>query len=103
MEKIVADGVTAEEVEKGKAMLKGRYVLDREDSMAQGYLAAAELLYRGKVSDQKEQFDLIDGVTAADIQAAAARYLRPDEIRGALVGPPGLDVDGVIPIAARAA
>ena len=103
MEKIVAEGVTPEEVEKGKAMLKGRYVLDREDSMAQGYLAAAELLYRGKMSDQKEQFDLIDAVTADDINAAATKYLRPDEIRGALVGPPGLDVDAVIPIAAHAA
>ena len=103
MEKIVADGVSPEEVEKGKAMLKGRYVLDREDSMSQGYLAAAELLYRGKVSDQKEQFDLIDTVTADDINAAATKYLRPDQIRGALVAPPGLDVDAVIPIAAHAA
>jgi predicted Zn-dependent peptidase len=103
MEKIVANGVTPEEVEKGKAMLKGRYVLDREDSMSQGYLAAAELLYRGKVSDQKEQFDLIDGVTADHINAAATKYLRPDQIRGALVAPPGLDVDAVIPIAAHAA
>ncbi|HXA41880.1 MAG TPA: pitrilysin family protein [Candidatus Solibacter sp.] len=103
MEKMVSGGVTADEVAKGKAMLKGRYVLDREDSMAQGYLAAAELLYRGKVSDQQEQFELIDAVTADDINQAAAKYLRPEEIRGALVGPPGLEVEQVIPLAAHAA
>jgi predicted Zn-dependent peptidase len=103
MEKLVDQGITVEELEKGRAMLKGRYVLDREDSMAQGYLAAAELLYRGRVSNREEQFALIDSVSAGDIQAAAARYLRPEELRGALVGPPGLAVDEVIPVVARAA
>ena len=102
MERMVADGVTDEEVEKGKAMLKGRYVLDREDSMAIGYLAAAELLYRGKVSNQAEQFALIDSVTAADINAAAARLLKPAELRSAVVGPPGLDISEVL-AGARAA
>ena len=81
MEILVNDGVTAEELEKGRAMLKGRYVLDREDSMAQGYLAAAELLYRGRVSDREEQFALIDAVTREDMRAAAERYLRKDELR----------------------
>jgi predicted Zn-dependent peptidase len=103
MEKMVAEGISPEELDKGRAMLKGRYVLDREDSMAQGYLAAAELLYRGRVSNREEQFALIDSITADDIHAAAAQYLRPDEIRGALVGPTGLDVNQVIPIAAKAA
>ncbi|MEA2682501.1 MAG: hypothetical protein QOK05_829 [Chloroflexota bacterium] len=96
METMVSAGVTPEEVEKGRAMLKGRYVLDREDSMAIGYLAAAELLYRGRVSTQEEQFALIDAVTADAIQAAAAQYLRPEEIRSAVVGPHGLDITGAL-------
>jgi len=102
MDRMVSEGVTAEEVEKGRAMLKGRYVLDREDSMAIGYLAAAEILYRGKVSTQAEQFALIDAVTADDIQAAAARYLRPEEIRSATVGPVGLDISSSLKSAAAA-
>jgi predicted Zn-dependent peptidase len=96
MELMVSQGVTAQEVEKGQAMLKGRYVLDREDSMAIGYLAAAELLYRGRVSTREEQFALIDAVTADDIHAAAVKYLRPDEIRSAVVGPHGLDVSAAL-------
>ena len=76
METMVRDGITPEELEKGRAMLKGRYVLDREDSMAMGYLAAAEMLYRGRVIPMEEQFALIDGVTADQIQASAARYLQ---------------------------
>jgi predicted Zn-dependent peptidase len=96
MELMVRDGITAEELEKGRAMLKGRYVLDREDSMAMGYLAAAELLYRGRILTMEEQFALIDGVTADQIQAMAARFLRPAEIRHAIVGPAGLDISGVL-------
>lgn len=96
METIVAEGVTREEMEKGRAMLKGRYVLDREDSMAIGYLAAAEMLYRGRVSTQEEQFALIDGVTAEAVHAAATRYLQPEQIRSAVVGPPGLDISGAL-------
>jgi predicted Zn-dependent peptidase len=103
MERMVAEGITAEELEKGRAMLKGRYVLDREDSMALGYLAAAEMLYRGRVSTQGEQFALIDGVTADDINQAAARYLRPAEIRSAIVGPHGLDISGALAGASAAA
>jgi predicted Zn-dependent peptidase len=102
METMVAEGVTAEELEKGRAMLKGRYVLDREDSMAVGYLAAAELLYRGRVSSREEQFALIDAVTADAIQGAAAKYLQPDEIRSAVVGPHGLDVSSALASAAAA-
>ena len=103
MEKMVQDGITPEELEKGRAMLKGRYVLDREDSMAMGYLAAAELLYRGRVVPMEEQFALIDAVTAAEIEACAQRYLRPAEIRSAIVGPPGLDISEVLDQARAAA
>jgi predicted Zn-dependent peptidase len=103
METMARDGITPAELEKGRAMLKGRYVLDREDSMAMGYLAAAEMLYRGRVIPMEEQFALIDGVTADQIQASAARYLKPAEIRSAIVGPPGLDISDVLSQARGAA
>ena len=103
METIVAGGVTPEELEKGRAMLKGRYVLDREDSMAIGYLAAAEMLYRGRVSTREEQFALIDSVSADAVHAAAVKYLRPGEIRSAVVGPHGLDISGALAGATAAA
>ncbi|HEV3234837.1 MAG TPA: pitrilysin family protein [Candidatus Dormibacteraeota bacterium] len=103
MEKMVEEGITDEELEKGRAMLKGRYVLDREDSMAMGYLAAAELLYRGRVIPMAEQFALIDGVTSDQVAAMASRYLKPAEIRHAVVGPPGLDISDVLTQARGAA
>lgn len=96
MEKLVGEGITDDELEKGRAMLKGRYVLDREDSMSMGYLAAAELLFRGRVRTREEHFTLIDAVRADQIQQAAARYLKPDEIRGALVGPRDLEAAEVL-------
>ncbi|MDP9325457.1 MAG: insulinase family protein [Candidatus Dormibacteraeota bacterium] len=103
MEKMVQEGISDEELEKGRAMLKGRYVLDREDSMAMGYLAAAELLYRGRVIPMEEQFALIDGVTSDQVAAMAGRYLKPAEIRHAIVGPPGLDISDVLTQARGAA
>ena len=96
MQLLVKDGITNEELEKGRAMLKGRYVLDREDSMAMGYLAAAELLYRGRVMTMEEQFAVIDSVSSDDIQAAAASYLKPEQLRHAVVGPAGLDLSPVV-------
>jgi predicted Zn-dependent peptidase len=71
--------------------------------MAMGYLAAAEMLYRGRVVPMEEQFALIDAVTADQVQACAARYLRPAEIRSAVVGPPGLDISEVLSQARSAA
>jgi predicted Zn-dependent peptidase len=64
--------------------------------MAMGYLAAAELLYYGRVIPMEEQFALIDSVTADDINSAAAQYLRPAQIRSAVVAPPGLDISQVL-------
>ncbi|MEA2646964.1 MAG: hypothetical protein QOE92_2047 [Chloroflexota bacterium] len=96
MRLLVRGGITTEELEKGQAMLKGRYVLDREDSMAMGYLAAAELLYRGRVMTMDEQYALIDSVTVDEIQAAAEQYLKPELLRHAVVGPPGLDISPVV-------
>jgi len=96
MELLADKGIDDKELEKGRAMLKGRYVLDREDSMAQAYLAAAELLYRGRVIPREEQFALIDAVTRDDIQAAARRYLDAGALRAALVGPKGLDIRDVL-------
>jgi predicted Zn-dependent peptidase len=96
MTRLAVDGVTAEEMDKARAMMKGRYVLDREDSMNLAYLAAAELLYRDRVTDRETQFALYDTTAAADLQTAAQRYLRPDELRAALVGPRGLEVGDIM-------
>ena len=64
--------------------------------MAIGYLPAAEMPYRGRVSTREEQFAMIDGVTAEAVHAAATRFLKPEEIRSAVVGPPGLDISGAL-------
>jgi predicted Zn-dependent peptidase len=44
----------------------------------------------------EEQFALIDGVTADQIQSMAARFLKPAETRHAIVGPAGLDISDVL-------
>ncbi|HEV3231259.1 MAG TPA: pitrilysin family protein [Candidatus Dormibacteraeota bacterium] len=96
VEQLAADGVTPEEMDKGRAMLKGRYVLDREDSMNLAYLSAAELLYRGRVQGREAYFALVDAIEPAEVLAAARRHLAPDRLRVALVGPRTLDVADVV-------
>ena len=71
--------------------------------MSQAYLAAAELLYRGRVSDREEQFAIIDSVTADEIQQLAAQYLKPELLRTAVVSPPGVDISAAVPSAVAAA
>jgi predicted Zn-dependent peptidase len=103
MDQLSADGVTAEEMEKGRAMLKGRYVLDREDSMSLAYLSAAELLYRGRVQTMEDYFAVVDSIAAEEVLAAARRYLAPERLRVALVGPRTLDVAEVVEATAKVA
>jgi hypothetical protein len=71
--------------------------------MNQAYLACAELLYRGRVTDRETQFALIDSIEPGELQAAARRYLHPEEIRAALVGPPTLDVEEILSAGAATA
>ncbi len=85
--KVYADGVTAEELAKAKAYLKGKVTLRFEDSEEYAHLLAKyELLHRVSRSPE-EIIALIDQVELAEVNAVARDLLKPEAIRMALIGP----------------
>jgi predicted Zn-dependent peptidase len=80
------DAITAEEVSRGKGMVKGSYVLGLEDSGSRmSRLAKSELL-DGDLMSVDELLGRVDAVTPADVDAIAAELLtQPMSL--AVVGP----------------
>ncbi|WP_306205589.1 M16 family metallopeptidase [Actinoplanes sp. RD1] len=83
---VAADGITAEELARGKGMTKGAYVLGLEDTGSRmSRLAKSELLY-GDFMGVDELLAKVDAVTLEDVNALAADLLaRPMSL--AVVGP----------------
>jgi predicted Zn-dependent peptidase len=75
IERIRAEAPTAEEMARAKAYLQGTLAMDRRTNARQAwYLAFFELMGAGH--DFPERYTrALAGVTAADVQAAAQRYL----------------------------
>ena len=86
LRRVAADGVTAEEVSRGKGMVKGSYVLGLEDTGSRmSRLAKSELLY-GDLMSVDDLLARVDRVTLDEVNAVAADLLgRPMTL--AVVGP----------------
>ncbi|MFI5888757.1 M16 family metallopeptidase [Actinoplanes sp. NPDC051513] len=84
--RVASKGLTAEEIARGKGMVKGSYVLGLEDSGSRmSRLAKSELLH-GDLMSVDELLGRVDAVTADDIDAIAAELLaQPMSL--AVVGP----------------
>jgi predicted Zn-dependent peptidase len=84
--RVAADGLTAEEITRGKGMVKGSYVLGLEDSGSRmSRLAKSELLY-GDLMSVDELLGRVDAVTKEEVDAIAAEILsQPMSL--AVVGP----------------
>jgi predicted Zn-dependent peptidase len=83
---VAADGVTPEEIARGKGMVKGSYVLGLEDTGSRmSRLAKSELLY-GDLMSVDELLARVDRVTLDEVNALAADLLtQPMSL--AVVGP----------------
>lgn len=93
LDKLLADGVTPDEVAKARAMYKGRYSISREDSMSLAIGGAIDLLNWGRIRSPEEVFALVDSLEADDLVAAARRWHRPERLRVAVVGPGSVSAD----------
>jgi predicted Zn-dependent peptidase len=86
LSKVAADGLTAEEVSRGKGMVKGSLVLGLEDTGSRmTRLGKGELLYRDLLSVD-ELLTRIDQVTPDEVAAVAAD-LMARQMSLAVVGP----------------
>jgi predicted Zn-dependent peptidase len=83
---VAADGMTAEEVDRGKGQLRGGLVLGLEDTGSRmSRLGKAELVY-GDLMPVEEVLAAIDAVTAADV-LELARELFAQPLALAAIGP----------------
>ena len=83
---VAAEGITTEELARGKGMVKGGFVLGLEDTSSRmSRLAKSELLH-GDLMDVDELLARVDAVTLEEVNALAADLLtRPTTL--AVVGP----------------
>jgi predicted Zn-dependent peptidase len=87
IDKIKAEKITDEELERAKQNIKGHTDLALEDSRRVAALyGVRELLYR-KIKTPEQLAAEIDAVTTDEIHAVARKYLVNDEMKMAIIGP----------------
>jgi predicted Zn-dependent peptidase len=92
LERVVADGLTEAELERGKGHLKGSLVLGMEDTSGRmTRLGKSELTY-GEILSLDEVVRRVDAVSDADVRAVAKEVLGTEPRALAMIGP--FDEDG---------
>jgi len=79
--------VPEDEIERVRDFNKGRLELRLEDSRGVSNWLAGQELFLGRVKSVQEVCDIIDSISAADVQRVARQYLRPELSYMAAVGP----------------
>jgi len=94
MEILLKDGITAEELEKGKqGYLSAQKVRRATDSALAGLLS--ELSYCGRTMKYSEDVEKrIEGLTAEQVTAAARKYFDPKKIVVVMAGDFGKETSG---------
>jgi predicted Zn-dependent peptidase len=81
------EGVSEEELNKGREIAKGRLLLRMEDTRSvSGWLGAQEMLL-DEVRTADQAVEEVDAVTAEEVSSVAASLIRADRLNLAAVGP----------------
>ena len=87
LRKLAADGVPADELEKGKNFSKGRFVLSLESPQGLILFGLRKEVLEGRAPDPQELLDGIDAVTDEDVQRVAQDLIEDERLRLAVIGP----------------
>ena len=79
--------VKADELKRAKEHIKGRLVLELEDSREMALMFGISQLLEGKIRTTDEIFKNIDAVTAADVQKVAQDIFKTEGLNLAIIGP----------------
>jgi predicted Zn-dependent peptidase len=79
--------VPEDEIERVRDFNKGRLELRLEDSRGVSNWLAGQELFLGRVKSVQEVCDIIDSISATDVQRVARQYMRPELSYIAAVGP----------------
>jgi predicted Zn-dependent peptidase len=81
------EGIPEAELRKAKELIKGRLQLRMEDTRAVASWLGTQELLRDEILTVDEALDIIERVTAADVDRVADELLRPERMSLAVVGP----------------
>ncbi len=85
--KVADDGLTEEEFKRGRDNIKGRNDLAIENSMSVALLYADHEAMYGKIKTPDDINAELDAVTLEEVNEAAKKYLDPEKVRLAALGP----------------
>ena len=85
--KVVAGGLTPEEIEQGKGQLKGQLTLSLESPAARMYRAAGVVLYDEPYRTLDEMLALVDAIEPGAVHAVAREFFDPDRQTVVSLGP----------------
>lgn len=80
-------GVTQAELSRARAMTRGIYAREREDSAVHARLLGLELFRRKRLTSSAGEAELLASISAEEVLTVARTVLRPDDGRCILVGP----------------
>ena len=85
--KLAAEQVPSEELEKARALAKGRFVLQTESPNGLMLFGLRREVLEGRAAEPDELLAGLDAVTADDVQRVARDVLDGEGIRLAVIGP----------------
>jgi len=87
LNKIKSKGISAKELSKAKEIIKGRTILDLEESSSVADWYGRQQLLINKTETPEQIFAKIDKISTADIQRLAHQIFQTKKINLALIGP----------------
>ena len=85
--RIADEAVPADELEKARALAKGRFVLRLENPQGMTMFGLSREVLEGQAVEPEEVLDGLDAVTAEDVQRVAQDVIGSNGINLALIGP----------------
>ena len=82
-----AEGLSAEELKRAKAKVIGQKKIARQELGGQAMTNVLDELYGLGYANSDAEDAKFDAVTLDEVQAAAQKYLRPESVVVAVVGP----------------
>jgi predicted Zn-dependent peptidase len=86
LDKLLADGITAEELDRSKENVKGRVVLSLESTTARMNRLGSSVLADMPILTVDDVVERIDAVTLDDVLALAREFYAPDKLSAAGIG-----------------
>ena len=85
--KILDKDIKKEELVRAKEIIKGRFLLDLEDSFEVANYFGEKLLIEGKITQPNDDISKIEKVTIDEVYQIAKETFKPENLNLALIGP----------------